>query len=61
MVSHSPRNKSTQKSANARNGRTGTLNLRRGSRTDEQAALVAQQLAVCQAWQPTVPDQQLID
>ena len=29
------------------------------SRTDEEAALVAQQLAVCQAWLPTVPDQHL--
>jgi hypothetical protein len=29
------------------------------SRTDEQAALVARQLAACRAWQPTVPDQLL--
>jgi hypothetical protein len=28
-------------------------------RTDTQAALVAQQLAVCRAWQPAVPDQDL--
>ncbi|HQU41448.1 MAG TPA: hypothetical protein PK867_01495 [Pirellulales bacterium] len=29
------------------------------SRTDEQAALVAQQLAACQAWQPIIPDHDL--